>query len=370
MAKKKQTTSSQKKKGGGEQKKRSQSKKQESTKQKKEEDDNSRTDEGALGEVMSEIKQKFGEGAIMRLDQTKHIDVGAIPTGSFSLDLALGVNGVPRGRMIEIYGPESSGKSTLALHIVAEAQKQGGIGAFIDAEHALDPEYAERVGVQVSDLLISQPDSGEQALHILEALVRSGEVDVVVLDSVAALVPKAEVAGESGDFQVGLQARLMSQALRKLASIVSKSDTLIVFLNQTRMKVGVTFGSPETTSGGMALKFYSSVRIDLRRRAQLKQGDEVIGSRVKAKIVKNKVAPPFKTTEFDIYYKQGISYHSDLINMGLRDGVVKQKGSWLQYGTKQLGQGMENARQFLEENEDLAEQLKQDILASRQQTNQ
>ncbi len=259
-----------------------------------------KTEKKDLEEAVEEIKQRFGEGAIMKLKEVRAVDVDVIPTGSISLDTALGVGGVPRGRVIEIYGPESSGKTTLALHILSEAQKQGGVGAFIDAEHALDPDYAKKIGVNIDDLLISQPDSGEQALQIVETLVRSGEVDVVVIDSVAALVPQTEIDGEVGEFQIGLQARLMSQALRKLSGIISKTKTVVIFLNQTRMKIGIMWGNPETTPGGLALKFYASVRIDLRRIAQIKHGEEIIGNRVKAKIVKNKVAAPFKITEFDI----------------------------------------------------------------------
>lgn len=315
-----------------------------------------------LDEAVEEIKQRFGEGAIMKLKEVRAVDVDVIPTGSISLDLALGVGGIPRGRVIEIYGPESSGKSTLALHILAEAQKRGGVGAFIDAEHALDPDYAKRIGVNIDELLISQPDSGEQALQIVETLVRSGQVDVIVIDSVAALVPKAEIAGEMGEFQIGLQARLMSQALRKLSGIVSKTKTSVIFLNQTRMKIGIRFGNPETTPGGLALKFYSSIRVDLRRIAQIKKGEEIIGNRIKAKIVKNKVAAPFKTTEFDIYYNEGISKWADVVNTGLRYGVIKKSGSWLQYENKKLGQGMEGAKTFLRENPEIAKEIKEAIL--------
>jgi len=315
-----------------------------------------------LDEAVEEIKQRFGEGAIMKLKEVRAVDVDVIPTGSISLDLALGVGGIPRGRVIEIYGPESSGKSTLALHILAEAQKKGGVGAFIDAEHALDPDYAKRIGVNIDELLISQPDSGEQALQIVETLVRSGMVDVIVIDSVAALVPKAEIAGEMGEFQIGLQARLMSQALRKLSGIVSKTKTAVIFLNQTRMKIGIRFGNPETTPGGLALKFYSSIRVDLRRIAQIKHGEEIIGNRIKAKIVKNKVAAPFKTTEFDIYYNEGISKWADVVNTGLRYGVIKKSGSWLQYENKKLGQGMEGAKTFLRENPEIAKEIKEVIL--------
>jgi recombination protein RecA len=274
-----------------------------------------------LSESIKEIKQRFGEGAIMKMKDVRAVNIDSISTGSISLDLALGIKGIPRGRVVEVFGPESSGKTTLALHILAEAQKKGGVGAFIDAENALDPDYAQRIGVNIDDLLISQPDSGEQALQIVESLVRSEEVDVIVVDSVAALAPKAEIAGEVGDIHVGSQARLMSSALRKLSGIIYKTKTSVVFLNQTRMKIGVMFGNPETTSGGLALKFYSSVRIDLRRIAQIKSGEEIIGNRVKAKIVKNKVAAPFKVTEFDIYYNEGISYEGDIINLAVKEGI-------------------------------------------------
>ncbi|RLC34900.1 MAG: recombinase RecA [Candidatus Nealsonbacteria bacterium] len=320
-------------------------------------------DIGDLQEAIAEIKQRFGEGAIMKLKEVRAVDVDVIPTGSVSLDLALGVGGIPRGRVIEIYGPEASGKSTLALHICAEAQKRGGVAAFIDAEHALDPDYARKIGVKIEDLLISQPDSGEQALQIVETLVRSGNVDVIVVDSVAALTPKSEIAGEMGDQFIGLQARLMSQALRKLTGIVAQTKTSVVFLNQTRMKIGVMFGNPETTPGGMALKFYTSVRIDLRRIAQIKQAENIIGSRVKAKIVKNKVAPPFKVTEFDIYYNEGISHFADILNLGLKEGVIKKTGSWFQYENTKLGQGLEGARKFLKENPEITKKIKKTLLA-------
>ena len=315
-----------------------------------------------LQEAVDEIKQRFGEGAIMKLKEVRAVDVDVIPTGSISLDMALGVGGVPRGRVIEIYGPEGGGKTTLALHILAEAQKQGGVGAFVDAEHALDPDWAKKIGVNVDDLLISQPDSGEQALQIVETLVRSGEVDVIIVDSVAALVPQAEIAGEMGEFQIGLQARLMSQALRKLSGVISKTKTVVIFLNQTRMKIGVLYGNPETTPGGLALKFYASVRIDLRRIAQIKHGDEIIGSRIKAKIVKNKVAAPFKTTEFDIYYNEGISKFADLLNTGLKLEVIKKAGSWLEFENKKLGQGLEASKTFLKENPELAKKIKEEIM--------
>jgi len=316
-----------------------------------------------LQEAVDEIKQRFGEGAIMKLKEVRAVDVDVIPTGSISLDLALGVGGVPRGRVVEIYGPEGGGKTTLALHILAEAQKKGGIAAFIDAEHALDPDWARKIGVNVEDILISQPDSGEQALQIVETLVRSGEVDVIVIDSVAALTPKAEIVGEMGEFQIGLQARLMSQALRKLSGIVAKTKTAVIFLNQTRMKIGVLWGNPETTPGGLALKFYASVRIDLRRIAQIKQGDQIVGSRIRAKIVKNKVAAPFKTTEFDIYYNEGISLAGDILNTGLKQGIIKKAGSWLQYENIKLGQGMEGARNFLKENPQILKKLKTAVLS-------
>ena len=317
-----------------------------------------------LQDAVDEIKQRYGEGAIMKLKEVRAVDVDVIPTGSIGIDSALGVGGVPRGRVIEIFGSEGSGKSTLALHVCAEAQKKGGVAAFVDAEHALDPDYARKIGVKVDDLLISQPDSGEQALQIVETLIRSGEVDVIVIDSVAALAPKAEIAGEMGEFQIGLQARLMSSALRKLSGVVSKTKTTVIFLNQTRMKIGVMFGNPETTPGGLALKFYSSVRINLRRIAQIKHGDEIIGSRIKAKIVKNKVAAPFKTVEFDIYYNEGISYLGDILNTGLKQGIIKKAGSWLQFENTKLGQGMEGAKTFLKENPETLKKIKEAVLSA------
>ena len=315
-----------------------------------------------MAEAIAEIQQRFGEGAIMKLKEARPVDVKVIPTGALSLDLALGIGGIPRGRVIEIFGPESSGKTSLALHICSESQKQGGVAAFIDAEHALDPDYAKKIGVNIDDLLISQPDSGEQGLQIVETLVRSGQVDVIVIDSVAALAPKAEIAGEMGEFQIGLQARLMSSALRKLSGIISKTKTVVIFLNQTRMKIGVIFGNPDTTPGGLALKFYASIRIDLRRTAQIKKGDEIIGNKVRAKIVKNKVAAPFKVTEFDIYYNEGISYLSDILNTALKEEIIKKAGSWLQYRDTQLGQGIEGAKQFLKENPKLADEIKRAII--------
>jgi recombination protein RecA len=316
----------------------------------------------ALDLAVSQIEKQFGKGSIMRLgaDEVSR-GVTAIPTGSLSLDLALGIGGVPRGRVVEVYGPESSGKTTLALSIVANAQKLGGVAAFIDAEHALDPGYARNLGVDTDNLLISQPDTGEQALEITDMLVRSGAVDVIVIDSVAALVPKAEIEGEMGDSHVGLQARLMSQALRKLAGSISRSKTCVVFINQIRMKIGVMFGNPETTSGGRALKFYASTRLDIRRIGSLKSGDTIVGNRTKVKVVKNKVAPPFRTAEFDILYGRGISIEGDLIDLGLDFGIVSQKGTWFSYGEQQLGQGRENARVFLEENEELREKLLAEI---------
>lgn len=306
----------------------------------------------ATEEALAHIKEKFGDGAIMRLGEAKRMVVEAVPTGCLSLDIALGVGGVPRGRIIEIYGPEASGKTTLAQHIVSEVQKLGGIAAFVDAEHALDPEYAKRIGINVNELLISQPDTGEQALDIVETLVRSNAVDVIVIDSVAALVPRAEIEGEMGDSHMGLQARLMSQALRKLTGIVSKSKTVVVFINQTRQKIGVMFGNPETTTGGTALKFYSSVRIEIRRAAQIKQGDKIVGNRVKVKIVKNKVAPPFRTTEFDIMYNEGISLAGDTLDMGIAMGVINKSGNSCSFGEEKLGVGRENIKQYLREHKD------------------
>jgi len=307
--------------------------------------------------VVEEIKEKFGEGMLMKLGEVKKVDVESISTGSISLDIALGIGGVPRGRVVEIYGPESSGKTTLTLHIISNAQKMGGTAAFIDAEHALDPEYAKKIGVKIDDLLISQPDNGEQALDIVETLVRSNAVDIIVVDSVAALTPKAEIEGEMGDHHVGRQARLMSQALRKLTAIMARSNTIVIFINQIRMKIGVMFGNPETTTGGQALKFYSSVRIDVRRIAQIKKGDEVVGNRTKAKVVKNKVAPPFKIAEFDIMYNEGISMSGDLIDTGVKLEVVKKSGNTYAFGEVKLGVGREAAKKFLQETPKVAAEI-------------
>lgn len=311
--------------------------------------------------TLDDIRKRFGDGSIMRLGDAKKVDVRVISTGSISLNLALVVGGVPRGRVTEIFGPESSGKTTLALHIAAEAQKAGGIAAFVDAEHALDAEYAGRIGLNIKELLVSQPDTGEQALDIVEALVRSGKVDVIVVDSVAALTPRAEIEGEMGDHHIGLQARLMSQALRKLTAITYKTNTAVLFLNQIRMQIGIMFGNPETTPGGKALKFYSSVRIDLRRSAQIKSGDQIIGNRVRAKIVKNKVGAPFRMAEFDILYNEGISYFGDLLNCGLKYGVMTRSGAWFNYKDLKLGQGMEASRIFLKENPKVVKEVERMI---------
>ena len=315
--------------------------------------------EKALELALTSIEKQFGKGAIMRLgDKGANLDISVIPTGCFELDMALGIYGLPRGRIIEVYGPESSGKTTLALHVVAEAQKLGGAAAFIDVEHALDPSYAHNLGVDIDNLLVAQPDTGEQALEIMETLVRSGAIDVVILDSVAALVPKSEIEGEMGDRHVGLQARLMSQALRKLAGAISKSNTVAIFINQLREKVGVIYGNPEVTPGGRALKFYSSVRIEVRKGEPIKNGDALIGNRTKIKVVKNKVAPPFKTAECDIFYGKGISYYGGLLNMGVMHEVINKSGAWFSYGDTRLGQGKDNARQYLEDNPELAEEIK------------
>ena len=307
--------------------------------------------------TVKQLQEKYGEGSIMRLGDVGKVDVDVIPTGSISLDLALVVGGIPRGRVVEVYGPESSGKTTLCLHIVAEAQKMGGVAAYIDAEHALDPDYAKKIGVKIEDLLISQPDTGEQALDILESLVKSGSVDVVVIDSVAALTPRAEIEGEMDQQHVGLQARLMSHALRKLTAIVAKTKTTVIFINQLRMKIGVMFGNPETTTGGMALKFYSSIRIEIRRAAQIQASEKIVGNRVKVKIVKNKVAPPFRTCEFDILYNEGISRYSDVVNSGVQYAVLTKAGSWYNYGSHKLGQGIEGSRQFLKENPKIEKEI-------------
>jgi len=311
--------------------------------------------------ALEQIEKQFGKGSIMRFGETRTLQVEAIPTGAISLDIALGVGGVPKGRIVEIYGPESSGKTTLALHIAAEAQKKGGLVAFVDAEHALDPEYAKKIGINLKDLLISQPDTGEQALEITETLVRSNAVDVVVVDSVAALVPRAEIEGEMGDAMMGMQARLMSQALRKLTGAIAKSRTTVIFINQIRMKIGVMFGNPETTTGGNALKFYSSVRMDIRKIDSLKEGEEFKGNHVRVKVVKNKVAPPFRTAEFDILFNEGISKEGDLLDMGVKYELVQKSGTWYQYGEEKLGQGRESAREYLKTNPELAEKLEAEI---------
>jgi recombination protein RecA len=322
--------------------------------------------ERALEQAVQQIERRFGKGAIMRLGEAAHAQVEAIPTGSIALDLAIGVGGIPRGRITEIYGPESSGKTTLCLHIIANAQRAGGYAAFIDAEHSLDPVYAARCGVDTANLLISQPDTGEQALEILDALVRSGAVDVAVVDSVAALTPRAEIEGEMGDSHVGLQARLMSQAMRKLTSAINNSNAAIVFTNQLREKVGVMFGNPETTSGGRALKFYASVRLDIRSTDTIKIGQEVVGRRTRVRVVKNKVAPPFKVAEFDIMYSEGISREGDLLDLGLEMGLVKKSGAWFTVGDIRLGQGRENAKEFLRQNTDVAQALEEQIRGNMQ----
>ncbi|MEK7175165.1 MAG: recombinase RecA [Patescibacteria group bacterium] len=303
-----------------------------------------------LQDTVKEIKDRFGEGAIMVLGDAQKVNVDAIPTGSISLDLALGVGGIPKGRIVEIFGPESSGKTTLTLHVVSEAQKRGGLAAFIDAEHALDPDYARKIGVNIDNLLISQPDNGEQALDIMEALVKSGKVAVIVVDSVAALTPQAEIEGEMGDMQMGLQARMMSKAMRKVTNLAAKTGTTVIFTNQIRMKLGIMFGNPETTPGGNALKFFSSVRLDIRRIAQLKNKDEIVGNRVRVKVVKNKVAAPFRQAEFDIMYNQGVAAFADVLQTGVRLGVLDKSGSWFQYGGEKIGQGMEASVNFLKEN--------------------
>jgi recombination protein RecA len=312
----------------------------------------------ALGAALAQIEKQFGTGSIMRMgDPGAFSDIEVVSTGSLTLDIALGVGGLPKGRVVEVYGPESSGKTTLALHIVAEIQKQGGTAAFVDAEHALDPQYAEKLGVNIEDLLVSQPDHGEQALEITDMLVRSGAIDIVVIDSVAALTPKAEIEGDMGDHHVGLQARLMSQALRKLTGNIKRANTLVVFINQIRMKIGVMFGSPETTTGGNALKFYSSVRLDIRRTGSLKRGDEVIGNETRVKVVKNKVAPPFKQANFDILYNEGISLESELVELGVLHGLVEKTGAWYSYKGERLGQGKENVRLLLKDNPEMAAEI-------------
>jgi len=315
----------------------------------------------ALEMALSQIEKQFGKGAVMKLGENAHLNVEVIPTGALGLDIALGVGGVPRGRIVEIFGPESSGKTTVALHIIAEAQKAGGEAAFIDAEHALDPVYAKKLGVDIDNLIVSQPDTGEQALEIAEALVRSGAIDVIVIDSVAALVPKAEIDGEMGDAHVGLQARLMSQALRKLAGVISKSKTTAIFINQLREKVGIMFGNPETTPGGRALKFYSSVRLDVRKVDTLKQGNEIIGSRTRVKVVKNKVAPPFKEAEFDIIYGEGISKEGNILDVAVTLDIINKSGAWFSYGGQRLGQGRENVKQYLKENPELMKEIETKI---------
>jgi recombination protein RecA len=322
---------------------------------KKEED---KKENKVLNNAINEIKERFGEGSIMTMREVHAVNVDVIPTGSIAMDMALGVGGMPRGRIIEIYGAESSGKTTLSLHVIAEAQKKGGTCAFVDAEHAMDPDYAGRVGVNVDELLISQPDSGEQALQIVETLVKTGTIDVIVVDSVAALTPQREIEGEIGDQHMGLQARMMSQACRKLSAIMSKTNTMVIFLNQTRMKIGMVFGNPETTPGGLALKFYASVRVNLARTAQIKAGDEIIGNRVKAKIVKNKVAAPFKTAEFDIYYNEGISKSGDALRAGLTAGIIKQSGSYFTLGAEKIGQGTEAAKAYLKEHPEAMQKIK------------
>jgi recombination protein RecA len=321
--------------------------------------------ENALQRVIAQIEKQYGQGAIMQMDEHLYARIEGIPTGALSLDMALGGAGIPRGRVTELFGPESSGKTTLALHVVASAQRTGGVAAFIDAEHALDTTWAKRLGVDVSSLLVSQPDTGEQALDIAEMLIRSNSIDVIVIDSVAALTPAAEIQGEMGATHVGLQARLMSQAMRKLAAIINKSKTALIFINQIRMKIGVMFGNPETTPGGRALKFYSSVRLDVRRMATIKDAAGAIGTRVRARVVKNKIAPPFRDAEFDILFDSGISYEGDLLDLGIVSDVVEKSGAWLNYGDIRLGQGRENARKFLVENADLCREIENKILVAK-----
>ena len=319
--------------------------------------------EKTLDLAISQIEKQFGQGSIMRMGEDSIVKIESISTGSISLDSALGIGGIPRGRITEIYGPESSGKTTLTLHIIAEAQKTGGYAAFIDAEHAMDPEYAKKLGVDTDNLLISQPDTGEQALDITETLVRSGALDVIVIDSVAALVPKAELDGDMGDSHMGLQARLMSQALRKLTGSVSKSRTSVIFINQIRHKIGVMFGSPETTTGGNALKFYASIRLDIRRIGQIKEGDQLVGNRTRVKVVKNKVAPPFKNTEFDIMYGEGISYEGDLLDLAVQADIVNKMGAWYSYNKEKIGQGRENSKRYLQDNENVRNEIETGVKA-------
>ena len=336
------------------------------TKVKKAETDSAPTGkEAALQRVIAQIEKQYGQGAIMQMDEHKYAKVEGIKTGSLSLDIALGGRGIPRGRVTELFGPESSGKTTLALHVIANAQHAGGVAAFIDAEHAIDTTWAKRLGVDVSSLLVSQPDNGEQALDITEMLIESNSVDIIVIDSVAALTPRAEIEGEMGDSHMGLHARLMSQAMRKLAAVISKSKTALVFINQIRMKIGVMFGNPETTTGGMALKFYSSIRIDLRRITTIKDATGAVGSRVRARVVKNKIAPPFRDAEFDIMFDSGISYEGDLLDLALTCNVVEKGGAWLNYGSIRLGQGRDNARKYLAENKDLCVEIKNKVLIAK-----
>jgi recombination protein RecA len=322
--------------------------------------------EDALQRVIAQIEKQYGQGAIMQMDEHKYARIAGIRTGALSLDIALGGAGIPRGRVTELFGPESSGKTTLALHVIANAQRAGGVAAFIDAEHALDTTWAKRLGVDVSSMLVSQPDTGEQALDITEMLIRSNSVDVIVIDSVAALTPAAEIEGEMGDTHIGLHARLMSQAMRKLAAVIDRSKTALIFINQIRMKIGVMFGNPETTTGGRALKFYSSVRIDVRRLATIKEAGRAIGTRVRARVVKNKIAPPFRDGEFDIMFDSGVSYEGDLLDLGVGCGVVEKSGAWLTYGDVRLGQGRENAKKYLAENQDLCKELKGKILTAKE----
>lgn len=322
----------------------------------------------AVKEAIEQIRDRFGDGSIMKLGEAKKMNIEAISSGCLSVDIALGVGGFPRGRVIEIYGPESSGKTTLAQHAIAEIQKQGGLAAFVDAEHALDPEYAKKIGININDLFISQPDNGEQALEIVETLVRSNAIDIIVVDSVAALTPKAEIEGDMGDSHMGLQARLMSQALRKLTAIISKTKTTVIFINQTRQKIGIVFGNPETTTGGTALKFYTSIRVEIRRSAQIKQGEKVIGNRVKVKVVKNKVAPPFQAAEFDIMYNEGISLSGDVLETGVAYGVVNKTGNSYSYRDEKLGVGRESAKSYLASRKDILATIRQDVLMKFQQS--